>query len=231
MPTGTKTDTDDTRTQRMLEIAQLTLFRYLNHAELMRVMAVASERRCAKGDSSSHTEIGDEALVILSGRVQICSGNVVIALLEEGRHFGEMALVDNKARAADAVALEDCRLLVLSRGAFHDLMRRNPVFAVKMLWSFVKAMTGRLRYTTNELSLVKSLFQATNPDEADKLPASWLPPDALTSLARKAKGPRTSDSIAAVRPPPIPVAAKSNEDDSGEDSGPSSAPTDTTDGT
>ena len=210
MPTITETDTDDSRTERILEIASnLTLFRYLNHAELMRVMAIASERKIAQGQPIFiHGELGDEAFVILQGRVQIRSANVVIALLEEGRHFGEMSLVDNKPRAADAVAVEDCRLLVLSRGAFHDLMRRNPVFAVKMLWSFVKAMTGRLRYTTNELSLVKSLFQATNPDEADKLPAAWLPPDALNTLARKAKGPRTSDSIASVRPPPIPVSAK-----------------------
>lgn len=191
-------------------LRHLTLFRYLSYAELVRVLNIAEEQDCAQGEAVfRHGDHGRCAYIILRGRVQVRSGNVIIALLQEGRHFGEMALVDNEPRAADAIAVENTRLLVIPRTGFHELMRRNPLFAVKMLWSFIKAMTGRLRYTTGELSVVKSMFYSRSPQDADKLPASWLPPDALEVEPAGPRGDIRRPAQPPAAPPPVPARARS----------------------
>jgi hypothetical protein len=43
------------------------------------------------------------------------------------------------------------------------LMRREPVLAVKRLWSFVQALSDRLRTTNAELSSVKQELDASAP--------------------------------------------------------------------
>jgi CRP/FNR family transcriptional regulator, cyclic AMP receptor protein len=54
-----------------------------------------------------------------------------------------MALLDGKARSADATVVEDARLAILSREEFLSFVRRNPDVALEML----SAITLRLRDT------------------------------------------------------------------------------------
>jgi len=70
-------------------------------------------------------EIGQEAYVVVSGKVQIFrrigDNAEVLADLGTMEMFGEMSLVDHQPRMASARALEDCDLTVISRD---DLDRR-----------------------------------------------------------------------------------------------------------
>jgi CRP/FNR family cyclic AMP-dependent transcriptional regulator len=52
-----------------------------------------------------------------------------IARLGPGNLFGEMALVENRPRAAVAFATEVTKLFVFLREDFEALMRQNPIFA------------------------------------------------------------------------------------------------------
>jgi uncharacterized membrane protein len=54
-----------------------------------------------------------------------------------------MSLIDGRQRSADASAIEDSRLAILSRQAFLSFVRNNPDVALKML----SALTDRLRRT------------------------------------------------------------------------------------
>jgi uncharacterized membrane protein len=68
---------------------------------------------------------------------------VTLAELAGGDFFGEMALLDNKPRSADATVIEDARFAILSRENFLKFVHGNPDVALKMM----SALTHRLRRT------------------------------------------------------------------------------------
>jgi len=91
---------------------------------------------------------GDAMYLIEEGKVRICvrakdGHEVTLTELEHGDFFGEMALLDGKARSADARVAEDARLAVLSREHFLSFVRSNPNVALEML----TALANRLRQT------------------------------------------------------------------------------------
>jgi CRP/FNR family transcriptional regulator, cyclic AMP receptor protein len=53
--------------------------------------------------------------------------------LGPGDFHGELALLDNEPRSADAVATESCVLLVLQRDAFRQFLHEHPEVATKLL--------------------------------------------------------------------------------------------------
>src|SRR3954453_11746890 len=97
---------------------------------------------------------GDAAadmFVIRAGRVEMSrettDGKVVLATLEKGEFFGEMSLLESLPREADAVALVDTDLLVITQGGLLMRLRRDPTFALEMLHSLsgrMRAMNARL---------------------------------------------------------------------------------------
>ena len=95
---------------------------------------------------------GDALYLIESGRVRISvrdadGSDVTLAELAGGDFFGEMALLDNKPRSADATVVEDARFAILSRDNFLKFVRANPDVALKMM----SAITHRLRRTDDLL--------------------------------------------------------------------------------
>jgi CRP-like cAMP-binding protein len=84
--------------------------------------------------------------VIIEGEVEIRKRigdktTRTMITLKKGDIFGEMAVVEGKARSATAIAATDCRLLRLDEEAYFDLVQKNPDFAVKM----IKTLSSRLR--------------------------------------------------------------------------------------
>ena len=97
-------------------------------------------------------DAGDAFFVTLEGRLEVRKGETVVATLEQGTHFGEMAMVDRSPRSATVVTVAPSRLLSVHRETFYDLLRKDPQLAVKLLWSFVQVLTVRLRQSTTELA-------------------------------------------------------------------------------
>ncbi|TMI39997.1 MAG: cyclic nucleotide-binding domain-containing protein, partial [Betaproteobacteria bacterium] len=71
--------------------------------------------------------------VVLEGRVVITLRGAVLQYVGPGGVFGELALIDQSARAADATAETDCALLAINRNVFLNLVRSDPTFAVSLL--------------------------------------------------------------------------------------------------
>lgn len=88
--------------------------------------------------------IGDdsgEMYVVQSGEVDIVlNGQVVETIGPEG-FFGEISLIDETTRTADAVARTDCRLLPVNRHHFLYMVEEMPQFALHVM----KGMADRLR--------------------------------------------------------------------------------------
>ena len=76
-----------------------------------------------------------------------------------------MALVDRSKRSASATAEEPSRALMLRRRDFYEIIRKEPVLATKLLWSFVQVLTERLRKTTADLSGARLEAQAVDLSE------------------------------------------------------------------
>lgn len=99
---------------------------------------------------------GTTFYVIYSGRIKITKLNqegneIILAILGPGDFFGEMSMIDDQPRNANAFTLDNVVLFAFPRNEFHSITDANPVFSSNLLKTFV----ARLRMTDK---LVKSLF-------------------------------------------------------------------------
>ena len=158
--------------RRKLEIIQqLSLFRYLTFTELLHIMNLAHAERFEAGAAIfTEGEEGESLFIILKGEVLIRKGEHELSRLNDGSHFGEMALLEKGPRSATVVTLRDTICLVIDRVDFYDLLRDLPNLAVKVLWSFVKVLSTRLRETTDELSMARELLRQRQAPAAGDAP-------------------------------------------------------------
>ena len=108
-----------------------------------------SELRFAAGEVIFHEGAdGESMFLIWSGRVATVKGElespVILAYRTAGEIFGEMALLENQPRSASIIALEDTRLLELSRSRFEQLLSEQPAISR----SIMEVLSARLRHMT-----------------------------------------------------------------------------------
>jgi len=96
-------------------------------------------------------EDGDEMYIVQSARVaikkKVKDGDTVLATLEKGDFFGEMAILERLPRSATAEVVEEGDLIVISSEVFGDMIKANPEIAIRMLRKY----SIRLRETNRQL--------------------------------------------------------------------------------
>ena len=152
-----KDEAQDDIAFRLNILREMPIFQHLEYVELIEVLNVSRQASFAVGEEifSEGTE-GDEMFVILEGVVSIRKSGKEVITLDQGGHFGEMALMDRNTRSASAVALEPTRVISVQRRPLFHLMQQNKEIAVKLLWCFMQVLTQRLRYTTEDLERERS---------------------------------------------------------------------------
>jgi CRP/FNR family transcriptional regulator, cyclic AMP receptor protein len=94
-------------------------------------------------------EPGDAFYLIQSGRVQIskimADIEKTIDILKPGEIFGEMAILEEAPRSANAIALDNVKALEFNRENFEILMKGNPQIALKLLKLFTKRIYDQKR--------------------------------------------------------------------------------------
>ncbi len=141
-------------------LARIELFRGIREDGLRRIAAIASEESFRANDVVFREgEIGDKLYLILDGKVRISRnvsgmGEEALAVLPAGAAFGEMSLVDGFPRSADALVHERCRLLVVSKEAFEDLLFLDKDLAYEILWNVVRILSARLRETNDKMTFL-----------------------------------------------------------------------------
>jgi CRP/FNR family cyclic AMP-dependent transcriptional regulator len=126
-------------------------------------------------------DAGDAMYLVEAGRVRIFvtdedGEEVTLADLARGDFFGEMALVEGKARTASARAVDDARLYTLSREDFLAFIRKNSDVTLAM----VMAISERLR-RTDEL-LRRRVSRNANVEDAARLTFADRFADRLTEF-------------------------------------------------
>jgi CRP-like cAMP-binding protein len=114
---------------------------------------------------------GEEMYIIRSGRVAIRKripgqGDVIVAELEKGDFFGEMAVLERIPRTAGAEMLDDGDLIVIGSDIFGDMVKSNPEIAVRMLRKY----SLRLRETTKQIEQLKKQQPAAQMTTMERLP-------------------------------------------------------------
>ena len=140
-----------TSAKRLGRLVKLSLFADLTRREIGIVSGFMHERTYLKDEVVfDEGEEGQAIYFILEGKVLIChqgKRDAPIALLEPGNFFGELALLDDAPRTAQARAAENCQLAVFFRGDFLGLMQSHAVIASKIALRLARTLGARLRST------------------------------------------------------------------------------------
>jgi CRP-like cAMP-binding protein len=137
-------------TPRLEQLRSLSLFVDLTPAELRIVDGLLHERDYVadevifdQGDEGQAIYIVVEGEVLIRRQGQGDKGR--LALLTPGKFFGELALLDDEPRAAQAVAATNCRLAVFFRADFLGLLDTHALVASKIGRQLARHIGRRMR--------------------------------------------------------------------------------------
>lgn len=108
---------------------------------------------------------GQDMYVVLDGRVMISkaiigAGEEALGFMERGDYFGEMALIDQKPRSADAKASDDGAVVLnISREVLEGILDIQKVSSLRLLTILCNLVAKRLREIDTKL-VTWYIFQA-----------------------------------------------------------------------
>ncbi|MFC1562082.1 Crp/Fnr family transcriptional regulator [candidate division KSB1 bacterium] len=96
-------------------------------------------------------DIGEEMYIIKSGRIEVVKRvrdeEMILARLQAGSFFGEMALFGDKHRSATVRVIEDCEMIVIDKRILEAQFVRAPDWFV----SIMRTLVQRLKETNKRL--------------------------------------------------------------------------------
>ena len=151
---------DAVLTEREEQLARVPFFDGLTREALGLIARATTEEAHAMGTKIfQYGDPGDKLFIILEGKVRISRevagmGEEALAVLGSGEIFGEMSLIDEAPRSADARVHERCRLLVITKESFDDLLFLHKDLAYEVLWNCVRILSTRLRETNEKVTFL-----------------------------------------------------------------------------
>jgi len=131
-------------------LEQIPVFNGLSKFDLNKVSKLLHLRSYKKDEFIfREKEPGESMYIIKSGKViinkVIKEKETILSTLDEGSFFGEVSLVDEDVRSANAIATEDSELLGFFRADLMNLIDRNPRLACFILYKLSTVIGKRLR--------------------------------------------------------------------------------------
>lgn len=139
------------------------LFCELTPPVLDRISAYIRKRSVPKGDTifeKGDAGVGLIGVVAGSVKISVTSADgrdIVLNVIRSGEVFGEIALLDGRARTANATAMSDCELIVIERREFIPFLRSEPDVTLKLM----EILCSRLRKTSEQVQDVTFLNLST----------------------------------------------------------------------
>lgn len=136
------------------QLALIPMFRRLDQRELVTLAEEVDQVTFAPGEVIFHEhDQGDALYVVETGTVRIWVHDddiqqVTLSEFSAGEFFGELSLLDQGERSANATALTECTLHRLHRDDFHEFLLAHSYVAVDL----VCEIGSRLRQTNSLVS-------------------------------------------------------------------------------
>ncbi len=137
-----------------LLLEKCTLFSELDQEARREIVAYAKPRNFAAGESICRFgDPGDSMMAVIRGTVRISlpaikGREIILADLQTGELFGEIALLDGRARSANAMAHTKCELMVLDRRDLLPFLERNPAACIKLM----EVLCARIRRSDERMA-------------------------------------------------------------------------------
>ncbi|WP_407398221.1 cyclic nucleotide-binding domain-containing protein [Treponema sp.] len=100
-------------------------------------------------------QTGGDMFIIQDGSVRITKvvegKEIILAILKKGDMFGEMALLENKPRSANAIAHTTCQLMVVNKTNFNQMVATQPQMISKLTTTFADRLWAMCRQLANTL--------------------------------------------------------------------------------
>ncbi len=134
-------------------LRNVPLFADLPDNELAQLSNVIQRAGFKKGNRIvNEGDPGSALYIVISGRLKVMISNktgkeVVLAILEQGDYFGEMALLDSGTRSACVITAEASELLLLGKEDFHSCLFSNP----KLGTAIMSCLVQRLREANKKI--------------------------------------------------------------------------------
>ncbi|HJW43493.1 MAG TPA: cyclic nucleotide-binding domain-containing protein [Geothrix sp.] len=152
-------------------LTQSPLFRNLDETERAQILIIGRITPYKAGQVIFREgDAGDGLFMVVKGSVRISkrsvTGEEALAVLEPPAFFGEMALIDFSARAADAIANEDSQLFFIPLQELRSLIEAQHKIALKILYALCEVLAQRLRETNERYMNIFTIAQwgGANPD-------------------------------------------------------------------
>ncbi len=134
-------------------IRNVSIFRNIRYKELEILAALLEKREYPEGENVIQcNDPGNALFIIVEGRAKVIltdeEGNdFLLDELGPGQFFGEISLIDGKARSTDVFSATPLTVLRLKRRDFQDIMHRCPSIMLEML----EVLCHRLRHSIDRL--------------------------------------------------------------------------------
>jgi len=128
--------------EKTILLKSVSLFSEIPAEKLSQIAQVAEETQWPAGSVVLREgDAGDALFIVANGSVRVHKGALNLATLRKGECLGEMAVLDQAPRSADATADEDTTLLKIDQDDFYEVLAANPEITERI----VRLLTRRLR--------------------------------------------------------------------------------------
>jgi len=148
-------------------LIQIPIFQDLNNRELRTIKRILHQREYKKNEVIfNQGDVGLGMYIIVKGTVGIVRGTAkhMLAELNDGDFFGELALLDDSPRSATSVSKTPCKMLCFFKPELLDLINRDPGLGSKILFKLAWTIGERLKSTNEQVSELSHLSHRTQLD-------------------------------------------------------------------
>ncbi len=133
------------------------LFEGIKKRECHDLVKTMHPRHYKKGEMVFNSgDIGTSIVLIRKGAIEIRAADKLLAELKAGDFFGEVALIIDEPRTADAIASEESELIFFLRSDLEEWVKRSPKSGARFMLNIASVLAARLRHTNILLSLQSS---------------------------------------------------------------------------
>src|SRR3954470_15134791 len=151
------------------ELRRADLLQALPDAALTDLAGRARRRRFRSGQVVfNEGDIGTSLHVVRRGHLKVLlpthADRLVLARVEPGEAFGELAVLNSAPRTASVIAIEDCETLEISKADFERVLDQHPEAARRMLAQLARSLTMAKEEVARQNSLLEGTVREKTAD-------------------------------------------------------------------